>query len=88
MSRSTLLRVAATCTVLCLAGAGQVELMRRDTHFLLLGLLGASAGLLVGSLWDGGRWLLAGAVIGFLVALGYLPLWLLFDLPPAVDFNL
>jgi len=32
--------------------------------------------------------LFAGAVLGFLAPLAYLPLWFVFDLPPHVDIDL
>ena len=68
--------------------AGVYRLLVWDAHFLLLAALGAASGGLAGRVVCGPRGVLPGAAVGFLLPLAYIPLWLVFDLPPDTGIDL
>lgn len=81
-------RVATGLAVVALGVAGVYWLMVWDVHFLLLAVFGAGCGASAGWSFAGRRGAAAGAVIGFIAPLVYLPLWFAFNLPPDTGIDL
>jgi hypothetical protein len=68
--------------------AAEYGLMTCDAHIILMVACGVVCGSAAGAIILGWRGGLVGAVIGFLAPFAYLPLWLVFDLPPTVDWDM
>ena len=81
-------RVAAGIGLVVVGVTGVYQLMKADAHFAILAWFGAVCGAASGYLFGRRVGLLAGGVLGFIFPLVYLPLWFIFDLPPAADWDL
>ena len=83
-----MLRLVGSVAALTAGGAGIYWLMVWDAHFLLLAVFGAACGGLAGGVSWGRRGWILGAILGFVVPLAYIPVWLIFNLPPDTGIDL
>ncbi len=83
-----MLRLVGSVAALIAGGAGIYWLMVWDTHFLLLAVFGTACGGLAGGIFWGRRGWILGAILGFVVPLAYIPVWLIFNLPPDTGIDL